>query len=240
MSVKHHYDSHLGNFYSWMAGDFAAQQQAQQAIFKQFKIKPPKNNIAVDLGCGHGLHAVSLANLGFSVVAIDFNKQLLQELKSNKGGLDIDVIEDDFTKFKTRILTAGLAVCMGDTIAHLPSVEVLLQFFKDVYERLEKRGKFIVSYRDYGVALTDEQRFIPVRSDENQIHTCFLEYFADRVRVTDILHQKDGKGWKQSASSYYKLRLDRALVDELLEKAGFTIDTTENINRMWYCVAKKG
>lgn len=223
-----------------MVGDFATQQQTQQAIFKQFKIKPPKNNIAVDLGCGHGLHAVSLANLGFSVVAIDFNKQLLQELKHNKGGLDIDVIEDDFTKFKTRILTAGLAVCMGDTIAHLPSVEVLLQLFKDVYERLEKRGKFIVSYRDYGVALTDEQRFIPVRSDENQIHTCFLEYFADRVRITDILHRKDGQGWKQSASSYYKLRLDGALVDELLEKAGFTIDTTENINRMWYCVAKKG
>lgn len=240
MSVKQHYDSHLGNFYSWMAGDFATQQQAQQAILKQFKIKPPKNNIAVDLGCGHGLHAVSLANIGFSVVAIDFNKQLLQELKHNKGGLDIDVIEDDFTKFKTRILTAGLAVCMGDTIAHLPSIEVLLQLFKDVYERLEKRGKFIVSYRDYGVALTDEQRFIPVKSDDNQIHTCFLEYFADRVRITDILHQKDGQGWKQSASSYYKLRLDRALVDELLEKAGFTIDTTENINRMWYYVAKKG
>lgn len=239
MSVKQHYDSHLGNFYSWMAGDFATQQQAQQAILKQFKIKPPKNNIAVDLGCGHGLHAVSLANMGFSVVAIDFNKQLLQELKHNKGGLDIDVIEDDFTKFKTRILTAGLAVCMGDTIAHLPSIEVLLQLFKDVYERLEKRGKFIVSYRDYGVALTDEQRFIPVKSDDTRIHTCFLEYFADRVRITDILHQKDGQGWKQSASSYYKLRLDRSLVDELLEKAGFTIDTTENINRMWYCMAKK-
>ncbi len=239
MSVKQHYDSHLGNFYSWMAGDFATQQQAQQAILKQFKIKPPKNNIAVDLGCGHGLHAVSLANIGFSVVAIDFNKQLLQELKHNKGGLDIDIIEDDFTKFKNRILTAGLAICMGDTIAHLPSVEVMLQLFKDVYERLEKRGKFIVSYRDYGVALTDEQRFIPVKSDDTRIHTCFLEYFADRVRITDILHQKDGQGWKQSASSYYKLRLDRALVDELLEKAGFTIDTTENINRMWYCVAKK-
>lgn len=240
MSVKEHYDSHLGNFYSWMTGDFAHHQQEQQAILKQFKIKPLKNNIAVDLGCGHGIHAISLANMGFSVVAIDFNKQLLQELKERKGTLDIDVIENDFTKFKTHILTAGLAICMGDTIAHLPSVEALKQLFCNVYERLEKRGRLVISYRDYGIALTDEQRFIPVKSDDTRIHTCFLEYFADKVRVTDILHQKEEQGWKQSVSSYYKLRINRALVDELLEKAGFSIEITENINRMWYCVAKKG
>jgi predicted TPR repeat methyltransferase len=239
VSVKEHYDNHLGNFYSWMVGDFDTKQQEQQAIFKQFKIKPLKNNVAVDLGCGHGLHAVSLGKMGFNVVAIDFNKQLLQELKARKGSLDIDIIEDDFTRFKTRILTAGLAVCMGDTIAHLPSVEALAQLFRDVHERLDKRARFVLSYRDYGVALTDEQRFIPVHSDDTQIHTCFLEYFADRVRVTDILHQKTDKGWQQKASSYYKLRLYKGLVDELLEKAGFTITTTENINRMWYCVAQK-
>ena len=27
MSVKEHYDNHLGNFYSWMIGDFISKQK---------------------------------------------------------------------------------------------------------------------------------------------------------------------------------------------------------------------
>jgi 2-polyprenyl-3-methyl-5-hydroxy-6-metoxy-1,4-benzoquinol methylase len=36
--------------------------------------------LAIDLGCGHGLQSISLANLGFCVKAVDFNTQLLHHL----------------------------------------------------------------------------------------------------------------------------------------------------------------
>lgn len=76
MTAKEHYESHLGNFYSWMAGDFTEKQQEQQNFFTAHSILPRLNMIAFDLGAGHGLQSVSLANLGFSVTAIDFNTQL--------------------------------------------------------------------------------------------------------------------------------------------------------------------
>lgn len=48
----------------------------------------------------------------------------------------------------------------------------------------------LLSFRDYSVPLQDEKRFIPVRSDEGRILTCFLEYSEDSVLVHDILHER--------------------------------------------------
>ncbi len=237
MSVKKHYDEHLGDFYAWMAGDFATQQQIQQKFFEENKVTPFNSKLAVDLGAGHGLQAVSLANLGFHVKAIDFNPQLLVELKRNSNELPIDIIEDDITNFQKYIQTAGVIVCMGDTITHLQSFEAVEQLFSQVYETLNAKGKLIISYRDYGVELQDTQRIIPVKADESRIHTCFLEYFEDKVRVTDVLHQKQNTKWQQTASSYFKLRLTQKKVEGMLQTVGFNIQKQEEINRMKYCIA---
>jgi len=52
--------------------------------------------------------------------------------------------------------------------------------------------------------LINTQRFIPVKSDDNKILNCILEYDNDKVKVTDLLHEKTPKGWKQKESSYFK------------------------------------
>jgi 2-polyprenyl-3-methyl-5-hydroxy-6-metoxy-1,4-benzoquinol methylase len=82
MSAKKHYDSHLGNFYSWMIGDFSARSNEQQSFFTSHDILPHDNRIAVDLGCGNGIQSIALAKLGFEVIAVDFNNQLIEELRN--------------------------------------------------------------------------------------------------------------------------------------------------------------
>jgi 2-polyprenyl-3-methyl-5-hydroxy-6-metoxy-1,4-benzoquinol methylase len=44
---------------------------------------------AIDLGAGYGIQSIALANLGFRVRAVDFNRQLLEELSVNKKSLPI-------------------------------------------------------------------------------------------------------------------------------------------------------
>src|SRR5688500_9210517 len=95
MTVKEHYDTHLANFYSWMTGDFETKQKEFQNFLKDNAIIPSSTEIAIDLGAGHGLQSVPLAKLGFNVIAIDFNKQLLGELKVNGKGLNIELVNDD-------------------------------------------------------------------------------------------------------------------------------------------------
>ncbi len=52
---------------------------------------------------------------------------------------------------------------------------------------------------------------IPVKSDEQTIFTCFLEYEANIVKVHDLVYQKDNNGWKLNKNFYRKLRLSQLL-----------------------------
>jgi protein-L-isoaspartate O-methyltransferase len=240
MNIKDHYDNHLASFYSWMSGDFTEKQMEQQAFFATNAIVPNTSKVAIDLGAGHGLQSVSLAKLGFQVHAVDFNEQLLRELKRNCGDLDIHIVEDELIRYleHTRV-TATVITCMGDTLTHLESVAQLELFIHLIHQRLSTGGKIVLSFRDLVQEMTGTQRFIPVKSDENRILTCFLEYFPEHVIVHDILHEKKDGRWQQKVSAYPKLRLNEAMVTELLVSNGFKILHSQTLNRMIYLVGQK-
>jgi hypothetical protein len=224
MTVKEHYDNHLGQFYSWMTGNFDEKQKEFQQFLEDHDIYPKLTKLAVDLGAGHGIQSVSLAKLGFKVKAIDFNHQLLNELKHNGKGLDIDFIEDDIVSInKHACPQPELIICWGDTIAHLDSVGTIERLLIDCHEALMKTGKLILSFRDYSNELTGDARFIPVKSDQNRILTCFLEYRPEHVKVTDLLYEKDGASWKQKISSYNKVRVSTSAVKTTLHQIGMEI-----------------
>ena len=96
MSAKEHYDSHLGNFYEWMAGDFDAGRQVQEQYFRDKGLGTEHGDIAIDLGSGHGFQSMALAHLGYAVQAVDFNQQLLDSLEKRKGELSINLFKDTF------------------------------------------------------------------------------------------------------------------------------------------------
>lgn len=240
MTAKEHYDRHLGNFYSWMSGNFKEKQAEQQRFFESHKIYPFSTSVAFDLGAGHGLQAVSLANLGFSVRAVDFNRQLLAELNSNKHGLDIQLFENDIVQYlENTSEKADVITCMGDTLTHLESHHHVKKLIELSYAQLVSGGIIVLSFRDLTTELNGVNRFLPVKSDENRILTCFLEYFPEHVLVHDILHEKIDNTWKQKVSAYPKLRLNSDLVSSMLADSQFHIQASETINRMIYIVAKK-
>lgn len=243
-NIRGHYDNHLGNFYDWSIGDFDAASGDMVEYFGGKYIVPNSaDRIAIDLGCGSGIHAIPLARAGFRVKAIDFNAQLLEQLKTRKGDLAIEAISGDMLSVNSLAAanSAELIVCMGDTIAHLEAFSQLEQLFTAVYSTLQSNGKFIISYRDYGFELKGTSRFIPVKSDERRIHTCFLEYSSEFVTVTDQLYEREQPTgpWAHRISSYRKLRLTQAIVEKLLEKVGFRALDTEVRRRMIYTVCQK-
>jgi hypothetical protein len=128
---------------------------------------------------------------------------------------------------------------MGDTIAHLESVDQINRLLDFSFNGLLKNGKLILSYRDYGTELVDTQRFIPVKSDDNKILTCFLEFSADKVKVTDLLHERINGQWIQKASSYFKIRITNQMMEKLVLNSGFRILKNEVMNRMNYLIARK-
>jgi len=227
MDAKTHYDNHLAGFYSWMAGDFEAAKNEFMAFCREHGISPGSNGFALDLGAGHGIQSIALAELGFKVMAVDFSGALLAELESRKGGYPVECVKGDIMSVRTYAQPKPeLIVCCGDTLAHLSSWDAILEFISACGESLADGGKLLLSFRDYSVELRDTARFIPVKSDDSRILTCFLEYFEDNVRVTDLLYEKTPSGWVQKASSYCKVRTTPAGVTARMEKAGFKVQSS--------------
>ncbi|HEY3404075.1 MAG TPA: class I SAM-dependent methyltransferase [Ohtaekwangia sp.] len=240
MKLKDHYDNHLSHFYAWMIGSFDEAQQIQEAFLRKHNIISATREHAIDLGAGHGLQAISLAKLGYHVTAVDFTKNLLTDLQGRAGTLSIRCVQEDILRYlEHNSDKAEIITCMGDTLTHLESVDQVEKLVQQVSDHLDVNGKFVVSFRDLTHELTGDQRFIPVRSDEKRILTCFLEYFPDRVIVHDIFHEHRDGTWIQKVSSYPKLRLNQQLVENLFSRNHIEIIAGETINRMIYLVGRK-
>lgn len=230
-SVAEHYEKLLADVYCWMFGGFEAGFQRNTEFFNTLRLKPEGSGIAIDLGAGCGFQSIPLAKAGYSVTAIDIDVKLLGELKTNGGELPITTVQDDFMNFGNHVKKAPeLIVCMTDTLLHLESKERVASLFARVFGALEPGGRFIITFRDLTYELKETDRFLPVRSDENIIFTCFLEYEPETVKVHDIVYKKSEGKWKFFMSWYRKLRLSEQWVDAQLVKFGFNDinSTTEN------------
>ncbi len=240
MNTKEHYENHLANYYSWMFGDFNVKLNENQRFFQCHNIKPISSKIAIDLGAGCGFQSIPLAKIGFEVTAIDFSKKLLDELKNKSGSLSIESIETDILNFDDYSdCKPELIVCMGDTITHLDSLESVQELIKNSYKILLKSGKLILTFRDLTFELKEEQRFIPVKSDDNRIFTCFLEHHSNYVKVFDIVYENENGRWTQKISSYKKLVISQDVVEDYFKEAGFKIEFMGIENEMVTIIGAK-
>lgn len=238
--VANHYANHLGPVYTWMAGGVESAIERGAAELSALNLPPSTGRVTVDLGAGFGMHAIPLARLGHTVLALDSCAVLLDELRAQKGSLPVEVVEDDMLVFRRHLPEQPQAIfCMGDTITHLADIESVLQLISEVASALRTNGYFVVTFRDYSTALTAEQRFIPVRSDESRILTCFLEYADTHVTVHDLLHDRETTNWKLRVSSYRKLRLAPAWLAGALESAGFMVRREPGMSGMVRLVAQR-
>lgn len=233
MTAKEHYDTHLGNVYSWMLGDFAQKMSEQMDFFLKNGILPSGNQRAFDLGAGNGIQSVALARLGFKVNAVDFSKQLLEELTANKQTLPINRLEKDILSFLNETSDRPeLIICMGDTLTHFRHYDEVQQVIHRISKLLTNRGKVVFSYRDLSVELNGTDRFFHVKSDDTRTLSCFLEYFEHHAMVHDLILEKSNGLWKQKVSCYPKLRIPVSVLKNTLQENDITVLQEEVIGGM--------
>ena len=239
-TVAEHYERHLAPVYVWMAGGAEAALQAGNAEIEALNLPATRGAVVLDLGAGFGMHSIPLARAGASVTAIDSSVELLRTLTELSGDLPVRTVNDELLHFQSHIAEAPSAIlCMGDTITHLPDFGAVEELLERASIELAPSGMFVVSFRDYSVPLKGEQRFIPVRSDEARILTCFLEYEAEGVLVHDILHERTAEGWQIRVSHYRKLRLSPERLIDCLRSNAFNVRREAGMRGMVRLVAQR-
>jgi SAM-dependent methyltransferase len=217
-SVISHYQTHLAPIYLWMAGGIEHALSLGTSDVSAWLDRP---GVAVDLGAGFGMHSIPLARSGFEVLAVDTSQLLLDELRRHGAGLSVTAIQADLLEFAAYLRQpVDLILCMGDTLTHLQSTSHVDLLMREVARSLRPGGQFVATFRDYRDLPLGDRRFIPVRSDSNRIHTCFLEAMPTRVLVHDIIHERVQDGWSLKVSSYEKLRLSPETVVRAATQAG--------------------
>jgi hypothetical protein len=239
-TVEDHYETHLAPVYLWMSGGVDAALARGDAEITALLPHWPRGTTAVDLGAGFGMHAIPLARHGCSVVALDTSARLLDELRRHAAGLPVSAVRDDLLSFQRHVNSrVGLIMIMGDTLTHLPDRSAVLTLVARAAESLCPDGRFIATFRDYTAPQSGAARFIPVRSDENRILTCFLEYGDDQVEVHDLLHERQGSVWQLKVSSYRKLRLSPAWLAGALRDSGFFVHSEPGLSGMVRLIATR-
>jgi SAM-dependent methyltransferase len=223
--MKEHYHILLARRYSWIYGGFEEKATEHAELFASLGVKPIQSGIAIDLGSGSGFQAVPLARAGFHVHAVDLSHELLDELATHAAGLPIDTHEQDLAGFMSSFDgKADLIVCMGDTLTHLESPARVHDLIRMCAEKTEPGGMLILSFRDYTIPLAGDDRFIHVRSDDNTIFTCFVEYFDGYVEVYDLLHERNDSEWIRTISHYRKLRLSIDMIEKTMRENGYSTE----------------
>ncbi|KAJ2999153.1 T-complex protein 1 subunit beta [Globomyces sp. JEL0801] len=245
--------------YTWMFGDSTLTYKSNLQILSQFLPKAKDGfNLAIDLGCGTGFQTIPLLQLDYNVIAIDSSPQLIDELQivaKSRNLIDkLNTIEGDLVNFPTlkdevTPDSPNVIICMGDTLTHLDSLETIEGLFRKTFSTLHENGIFLLQFRDLSRPLVDTDRFIPIRSDERTVFTCFLEWENNAteedgtgctIKVNDLIHVKKGIGaWELCTSWYHKLAVSQSWCLNLLKSIGFHIVESDNNNGMIFIVASK-
>jgi hypothetical protein len=173
-------------------------------------------------------------------VAMDLSAKMLAQLRKTAKDLPIETICDDLTNFTNyRSGNIELVVCMGDTLTHLDALKNVHALLNMVFSSLETGGRLILSFRNLTQELVNLDRFIPVKSNETTIFTCFLEFQEDTVRVHDIIYEKKNDQWVLKKSVFQKLRISPNWTQKYLQEIGFTIEFYEERNGLVFIIARK-
>jgi 2-polyprenyl-3-methyl-5-hydroxy-6-metoxy-1,4-benzoquinol methylase len=223
-NVLDHYSAHLGPIYSWMLGGVESAIARGDAELDAMSLSPRRGSSALDLGAGIGMHAIPLARRGYSVVALDSDAALLDELKQHSKDPLIRTVVADLSKFRDHVSGAvDLILCMGDTLTHLPNEASIRRLFADIACTLSHHGEFICTFRNYATEQPCKTHFVAVKSTCERILTCVLEYGDRMVTVHDILHECADSEWRMRVSSYQKLRLSPCWVRNALDQCGLDV-----------------
>ena len=187
-------------FYNRLAGlydgmtQFSVRLDGQRALLQALLERLPAGT-ATDMGCGTGVHAVALAQLGLRVTGVDVSAAMLEcaRAHASEHGVDVDFREGDFLSDLPPGKT-DLLLCLGNSLPHLDTPEALRHVLAHWRTLLAEGGHVVIQLLNYRRVLDAGERIVNIRRDGATTILRFYDFLESRLRfnILSITESPDG------------------------------------------------
>jgi 2-polyprenyl-3-methyl-5-hydroxy-6-metoxy-1,4-benzoquinol methylase len=195
-------------------------------MLQYFNLQP--GNKVLDLMCGYGRHAISLAKKGINVTAVDNLNEYINEIKETaaKGNLPVTPIKADVIKYEAEEIF-DLALCMGNSLCFFDRSDTI-KLLKMIGSHLKPGGHFLINtwmlaeiafndFREKGWSNIGDLKFINESKYLIQ---------PSRIETDTLILTTDGKTETKKAIDYiYSI----AEIELMLEETGFAMKEVYSI-----------
>jgi len=186
-----------------------------------------EHSSVLDIGCGTGNLAISLADFGHRVTAIDPDDKMLEIAVSNSS-------TNNPVFSKLGMMDVGkppldgsfdLVICFGNTVVHLTEPESIGLFFKNVRKVIPVGGKFSFQIINYDNVLDNKLTGLPtIENNHVRFERNYRLNSKGTIDFETICTIKKDEQSIVNTVELYPLRKSQA--EDLLTKAGFEIIQT--------------
>jgi len=190
----------------------------------------------LDAACGTGMHAIALAQLGYSLAGADQSAGMVNRARNNAdaSGVAIQFKVASFGELAPAFphhAFDGL-LCLGNSLPHVLTTNDLQNTLKDFAASLRPGGVLIIQNRNFDAVLNRRDRWMEPQAhregDREWIFLRFYDFNKDCLIGFNIimLVRDNGDGWNQQVSSTLLRPLQRVEILSELANSGFKVAAT--------------
>lgn len=239
------------DFYESLAPDYDRMTrtrerfQTEEALLRAF-IDPARHKNALDLACGTGLHAITLARMGLSVTAVDNSAAMLRKARANadETGSRIEWAETSMENahpFLNRSFDAIL--CLGNSLPHLLTPEARQKAFEGFGRLTAPGGILLLQLLNYSRVLERRERVVAVNREGGREFVRFYD-FEEKLLTFNLLTIDEQQGrlshelrstllypleWRETLERISPLGLERPKVYGGLDRSPFDPKSSKNL-----------
>jgi len=197
------------------------EQLKQETAFIEQSLNVPQESRLLEMGCGAGLHSMSMGQRGFQLTSVDMSLPLLLNAArlTQRKGLRVDYLQGDHRSLGYEEQFDG-AFCMGNRFGYFDEVSNQ-RVLEAVCRALRTGGRFLLEVlnRDYAI------KGLPTRiwwEGEGCVilEEVNFEYFTSRLLNVRTIVFEDGRSLEQEISiRVYSLHE----IGKLLHRTGFKV-----------------
>lgn len=186
----------------------------------------------LDAACGTGMHAIALAERGYTLTGADLSEPMVQRARRNAQDAGV----------QARFETAGFGdltstfgqnsfdalLCMGNSLPHVPDDAGLSAALGDFAACLAAGGLLLVQNRNFDLVMAQKSRWMEPQSqregEREWLFQRFYDFAADgSIDFNVITLRREGlEAWTQTVASTRLYPLTQSILEKALFRSGFS------------------